>query len=153
VRSSLVLTLLAAMLLSACGGIKAPDLFIVKRTATAPGAGTSTSTSAGAGATLTLVVNEEGGISCNGVASKGGRKLKLSDPQLVEARAVQEDIQEQASSHTTLAAGAKSVFGYYLRDENGWVRFSDDSAGQPKVFRQLALFVLRAAQQVCGLPE
>jgi hypothetical protein len=142
VRPLLVLTLLAAMLLSACGGIKAPDLFIVKRTGTA-----------GASGTLTLVVNEEGGISCNGVASKGARKLKLSDPQLVEARAIQEDIQEQASSHMTLAPGAKSVFSYYLRDENGWVRFADDSAGQPKVFHQLALFVLRAAQQVCGLPE
>jgi hypothetical protein len=145
----LVLALLAALLLSACGGIKAPDLFIVKRTV----AGTASGTGTGARGTLTLVVNEEGGISCNGVASKDGRKLKLSDPQLVEARAVQEDIQEQASSHTTLAPGAKSVFGYYLRDENGWVRFSDDSAGQPKVFRQLTLFVLRAAQQVCGLPE
>jgi hypothetical protein len=151
VRPPLVLALLAAMLLSACGGIKAPDLFIVKRTGTGAASGTGTGTAASG--TLTLVVNEEGGISCDGVASKGARKLKLSDPQLVEARAIQEDIQEQASSHTTLAPGAKSVFSYYLRDENGWVRFADDSAGQPKVFHQLALFVLRAAQQVCGLPE
>jgi hypothetical protein len=149
VRPLLVLALLVAMLLSACGGIKAPDLFIVKRTATGTASGTGTA----ARGTLTLVVNEEGGISCDGVASKGARKLKLSDPQLVEARAIQEDIQEQASSHMTLAPGAKSVFSYYLRDENGWVRFADDSAGQPKVFHQLALFVLRAAQQVCGLPE
>jgi hypothetical protein len=153
VRPLLALALLAAMLLSACGGIKAPDLFIVKRTATGTASGTGTGTGTAARGTLTLVVNEEGGISCDGVASKGARKLKLSDPQLVEARAIQEDIQEQASSHMTLAPGAKSVFSYYLRDENGWVRFADDSAGQPKVFHQLALFVLRAAQQVCGLPE
>jgi len=33
------------------------------------------------------------------------------------------------------------------------VRFADDSAGQPKVFRQLALFVLQTAQTICGLPE
>jgi hypothetical protein len=134
-------TLLVALLLSACGGIKAPDLFIVKRSGS------------GASAKLTLIVNEEGGVTCNGAIGKGGRKLKLSDPQLVEARAIQEDIQEPAANHASLAPGAKSVLSYYLRDENGWVRFSDDSAGQPKVFRQLALFVLRAAQQVCGLPE
>jgi hypothetical protein len=45
------------------------------------------------------------------------------------------------------------VLSYYVRDEKGWVRFSDDSPGQPKVFRELALFVLQTAQRVCGLPE
>jgi hypothetical protein len=33
------------------------------------------------------------------------------------------------------------------------VRFSDDSAKQPKVLRRLALFVLQTAQRVCRLPE
>jgi hypothetical protein len=33
------------------------------------------------------------------------------------------------------------------------VRFSDNSVRQPAVFRQLALFVLQTAQQVCHLPE
>jgi hypothetical protein len=45
------------------------------------------------------------------------------------------------------------VLSYYLRDENGSVRFSDDSSGQPAVFRRLALFVLQTAQQICHLPE
>jgi hypothetical protein len=127
-----------ATLAAGCGGgIKAPDLFIVQRTGNV------------AGARLTLVVNEEGGVSCNG----GSGKLKLSDPQLVIARAIQEEISESASKHTSLPAAAKSVFTYNLRDENGSVRFSDNSAGQPKVFRQLALFVLQTAQQVCHLPE
>jgi len=71
---------------------------------------------------------------------------------LVEARAIQEDLREPASKHVTLPPGARSVFSYYLRDENGAVRFSDDSSGQPSVFRRLALFVLQTAQQVCHLP-
>ena len=45
------------------------------------------------------------------------------------------------------------MLGYYLRDENGTVRFSDDSPKQPKVFRELALLVLQVAQQVCHLPQ
>jgi hypothetical protein len=128
--------ILAAVLLLACGGIKAPDLFIVQRSGSGPAA------------RLTLLVNEEGGVNCN-----GGPTLKLSDPQLVEARAIQEDLREAASKHTSLAPGAGSVLSYYLRDENGSVRFSDDSLGQPAVFRRVALFVLQVAQQVCHLTE
>jgi hypothetical protein len=128
-------TLAAAALLAGCGGIVAPDLFIVQRSGSV------------AGAPLTLVVNEEGGVRCN-----GGPKLKLSDPQLVEARSIQEDLRDPASKHTSLRAGARSVLSYYAREESGSVRFSDDSARQPKVFRRLALFVLQTAQQVCHLP-
>ena len=132
---------LAGLLIAGCGGIKAPDLFIVQRTGSGPHA------------RLTLLVNEEGGVHCNGIGSRNGTKLKLSDPQLVEARAIQEELEEPSAKHTVLAPGAKSVLSYFVRDEHGYVRFSDDSAAQPKVFRQLALFVLRASQNVCGLPE
>jgi hypothetical protein len=123
-------------LLVACGGVKASDLFLVERSGSGPGAH------------LTVLVNEEGGVRCN-----GGPTLKLSDPQLVEARAIQEDMREPASKRTSLPAGAGSVLSYYLRDENGAVRFSDNSAAQPSVFRKLALFVLDVAQRVCRLPE
>jgi hypothetical protein len=131
-----LLSLAAASIVAGCGGITAPDLFIVQRSGDGPGA------------KLTLVVDEEGGVRCNGAG-----KLKLSDPQLVEARAIQEDLRDAAARHTSLAPGAKSVLSYYLRDENGWVRFSDDSAHQPAVFRRLQLFVLQAAQQVCHVAE
>jgi hypothetical protein len=124
-----------AVALSACGGIKAPDLFIVQRTGNV------------AGARLTLLVNEEGGVRCN-----GGRTLKLSDPALIEARAIQEELSGLASKHLSLPAGPRSVLSYYVRDENGTVSFSDDSSGQPAVLRRLALFVLQSAQQVCRLP-
>ncbi len=117
------------------GGIKAPDLFILQRSGSVPGAH------------LTLLVNEEGGVSCN-----GGPTLKLSDPALVQARAIQEDLHEPASKNTSLPPRAGSVLSYYLRDENGTVQFADNSAGQPKVFHNLALFALQTAQQVCHLP-
>jgi hypothetical protein len=123
-----------AALLTACGGVEAPDLFIVYRSGSAPGA------------RLTLLVNEEGGVNCN-----GGRTLKLSDPQILKARGIQEELQKPASRHLSLPPRPGSVFSYYLRDENGTVSFSDNSAGQPSVFRQLQLFVLQTAQEVCHL--
>lgn len=128
--------LLASVLVFGCGGVKAPDLFIVERTG------------AGPGAALTIVVNEEGGVRCN-----RGRALKFSDSALIDARAIQEEISEYASKHTSLAPAPQSVLSYRLRDENGSVSFSDNSANQPKVFRQLALFVLQTAQQICHRSE
>ncbi len=119
-----------------CGGIKAPDLFIVKRSGSGPNA------------RLTMLVNEEGGIRCN-----GGRELKLSDPQIVKARAIQEDLKDPASAHLALPANPGSVLAYSVRDVDGAVTFADNSSSQPKVLRSLALFVLEAAQQVCHLPQ
>jgi hypothetical protein len=126
----------ATLLLSACGGIIAPDLFIVYRTG--PGAGRQ----------LTLLVNEEGAVHCNGVSAP-----KLTDSELVRARAIQEDLHDAASKHLSLAPAGGSVINYYVRDEAGTVRFSDNSPGQPAVLRRLALFVLQTAQQVCHLPQ
>jgi hypothetical protein len=140
-RRVLAFSLLAGASLAGCGGITAPDLFIVQRSGSA------------ANARLTLLVNEEGRVRCNGAGTRNGHKLKLSDSALVEARAIQEDLKEPASAHLSLAARPKSVLSYSVRDEDGSVRFSDNSAGQPEVLRRLALFVLRTAQQVCGLPE
>ena len=134
------LTALAAAIVSlsvsACGGIIAPDLFVVSRTG--PGHGQQ----------LTLLVNEEGAVHCNGVSAP-----KLSDAQLVQARAIQEDLKDPASKHLALAPAPGSVTTYYVRDEAGSVQFSDNSHGQPPVLRRLALFVLQAAQQVCHLPQ
>lgn len=126
-----------ALALGACGGgIKAADLFIVYRSGSS------------AHARLSLLVNEEGGVSCN-----GGPTLKLGDHALVIAKATQEELQEQASSHLSLPPRPGSVFHYYLRDENGTVSFSDNSANQPGVLRQLQLFILETAQKVCHSPE
>jgi hypothetical protein len=130
-----IVVIVAAALCAGCGGITAPDLFILQRSGSVPHA------------RLTLLVDEEGGVRCN-----GGASLRLSDPALVQARAIQEDLHGPASKHISLPARAGSVLSYYLRDENGSVRFADNSAGQPAAFRNLALFALQTAQQVCHLP-
>jgi hypothetical protein len=135
-RAAAALCVLAALALCGCGGVRAADLFIVQRTG------------AGPQAPLTLLVNEEGGVHCN-----GGHTLKLSDPQIVNARAIQEELHDPASRHLSLPAQPGSVLSYYVRDVDGTVRFSDNSASQPAVLRQLALFVLQTAQQVCHLPQ
>jgi hypothetical protein len=126
----------AGLLASGCGGITSPDLFIVNRSG------------AGPNAHLTLLVNEEGVVHCNGAGP-----LRLTDPALVQARAIQEDLRDPTSKHVSLPGGPGTVLSYEVRQESGTARFSDNSPGQPAVFRQLALFVLQTAQQVCHLPE
>ena len=128
--------LLAALLLSGCGGIRAPDLFIVRRSGLGPHA------------KLTLLVNEEGGVHCN-----GGHELKLDDSQIVKARVIQEELHDPAAAHLDLPAAPDSALSYSVRDVDGTVRFADNSPHQPAVLRQLAAFVLQTAQQVCHLPE
>jgi hypothetical protein len=125
-----------AALAAGCGGRKAPDLFLLTRTG------------AGPYAHLTMLVNEEGGVRCN-----GSRELKLGDPQIVQARVIQEQLHDPASNHLILAPRPGSVLSYRVRDVDGEVRFADNSAAQPAVLRQLVLFVLQTAQQVCHLPE
>ncbi|HUB37041.1 MAG TPA: hypothetical protein VL972_09460 [Solirubrobacteraceae bacterium] len=127
---------LAAVVLGGCGGIVSPDLFLVERSGSTPGA------------KLTLLINEEGGVRCD-----GGPERKLSDPQIVQARALQEELKVPAESRLELAPGAGSVLRYRVRDENGTVSYADDSKGQPKVLRNMALFVLQVAESVCRLPQ
>jgi hypothetical protein len=119
-----------------CGGVRAADLFVVSRS------GSSSH------AALTLLVNEEGGVNCN-----GGPTRTLDDTEIVKARAITEDLEKLASKHLVLPPRPGSVLRYRLRDANGTVAFSDNSTGQPEVLHELALFVLRTAQQACNLPE
>jgi hypothetical protein len=120
--------------LAGCGGgFRAADLFIVQRTGTAPGAD------------LTMVFNEEGAVRCD-----GGQPRTIGDEQLVLARGIQEDLKEAASEHLVLPARPGSVFGYYLRDENGSVRFADNSLRQSKAMRELQELVLEVGRRVCA---
>lgn len=128
--------LAAALVLTACGGVLSPDLFVVYRSGATPGA------------KLTLLVNEEGVVHCN-----AGPPRHLSDPQIIEARVIQEDLKEPASHRESFPAAKGSVLSYYVRDQDGAVSFADNSPGQPKVTRKLAAFVLEVAQRVCGLPQ
>jgi hypothetical protein len=135
-RGMAVAALAVAATIVGCGGVLSPDLFIVYRTGSSPGA------------KLTMLVNEEGGVRCN-----GGSERHLDDPQIIEARTIQEGLEEPASHHESLPAKPGSVLSYYVRDANGSVRFSDNSLHQPSAMRKLALFVLTVAQNVCGLPQ
>jgi hypothetical protein len=133
-RALMIASALAvATLLGACSGVTAADLFIVYRSGSTPQA------------RLTLLVNEEGTVTCNGRVVQ----QKLTDAQIVKAREIQEDLQKPSSSHLSLPPGAQSVLHYYVRDESGWVRFSDNSAGQPAVLQKLQLFVLQTGQEIC----
>lgn len=128
------LAALAVVVAVGCAGVKPPDLFVVERS--------------GPDGRLTLLIDEQGGLHCD-----GGRELKLSDPQLIQARALQEELATPAGEHLSLPARAGSVFAYRVRDESGTVSFADNSAAQLKVFRNMALFVLQVAQQNCHLPQ
>jgi hypothetical protein len=130
-----VLASACVLVFDACGGVSAADLFAVTRTGPTPGQ------------VLTLVVNEEGGVRCNG---RPGRKI--ADAQIVQARAIQEELRTPASAALSLPALPGSVFGYVVRTENGTVHFSDNSPGKPQALRSLILFVLQVAQGNCGLP-
>lgn len=126
----------AALALVGCGPqITPPDLFLVQRTGSVTGA------------RLIMVVDDEGYVRCN-----GGPRHFIGDEQLLAARGIQEDLHDPASENQSLAPRPGSVFSYLVRDENGTVRFSDNSSGQPKVFHELTLFVLRTAQRACHLP-
>lgn len=132
--SATLAVLVLALAIAGCAGVKPPDLFVVER--------------AGPGGRLTLLIDEQGGLRCN-----GARAPALSDPQLIQARALQEELATPAGEHLSLGARPGSVFSYRVRDESGSVSFADNSAAQPKVLRNLALFVLGVAEQNCHLPQ
>ncbi len=133
VGSATVLCVLVASVLVAGCGVSAADLFVVYRSGSTPHA------------RLTLLVSEEGAVTCNGKLVQ----QKLADSQIDKAREIQEELEKPSSSHLSLPPRAGSVLSYYVRDEKGTVRFSDNSAGQPAVFHKLQLFVLQTGQEIC----
>jgi len=135
----LCVLLAAALAVGGCGAV-APDLFVVYRTGATPGA------------KLTLLVSEEGAVQCNPDPAHPVVR-HLSDPQIIEARVIQEDLKDPASRRESFPAAKGSVLSYYVRDQDGTVSFADNSPGQPQVTRKLAAFVLSVAQGVCGIPQ
>lgn len=127
---------IGAAVLAGCGGVLSPDLFVVYRSGSTPGA------------KLTLLVNEEGVVHCN-----GGAPHHLSDPQIIEARVIQEDLKDPASRRESFPGVKGSVLSYRVRDQDGAVDFADNAPTQPAVTRKLAAFVLSVAQGVCGLSQ
>ena len=111
-----VATALLCMAVGGCGGVLSPDLFVVSRTSTTPEASVS------------LRVNEEGGGHCGRDPAHPGPPRHLSDPQIIEARTIQEGLHDPASHHSSLPAAPGSVLRYYVRDQEGWARFADNSS-------------------------
>jgi hypothetical protein len=118
-----------------CGGVQAADLFVVTREGPGPHE------------QLVLLVNEEGGVTCN-----GRQAGMLEDPQIIESREIQEDLKDPASEHLRLAPAPGSVVRYRVRSADGTVVFADNSPKQPDVLHKLQLFVLQTAQRICHLP-
>ena len=124
---------LLAFLLFGCG-TTAPDLFLLTRSGSLPGA------------RLTLLVNDGGTVRCN-----GGAPRALSDPRLLDARRIQEDVSSDAKKDLTLPARAGSLLRFRIRTQDGTVTFSDvDAARRPELGRVIA-FTRTVAQDVCGL--
>jgi hypothetical protein len=134
VRSPVAAVLVVTAALAGCGeSVELPDLFVVTRT--------------GGGEKLTVRINEGGIVHCN-----GGPVHRLSDPQLIQARGVTEELQTPSAKRLVLPPRPGSVFRYDLRDAEGTVRFADNSAHQPSALHHLQYLVLEVAQRVCGLP-
>ena len=116
-------------------GVASADLFLVERSGP------------GSQPPLSVLVSEEGVVRCD-----RGAPVRLSDPMLIEARTLQEELHGPATRHLSLPSRPGSVFGYRVRDGEGSVSFADNSSGEPKVLERLQLFTLKVARSVCHLP-
>ena len=132
---------LAAAALAACGTPSA-DLFVVERSGAIPGA------------RLELRVTDGGQVACN-----GSELRDITSDQLIDAREIVRDLDGgdededvgPADRNLRLATGPGSVLSYRVRAEQGTVRWSDTSAGQPAVLRRLAAYTRTIAKSACRL--
>lgn len=122
-----------ALALAGCG-TTAPDLFLLTRTGSLPDA------------RLTLLVNDGGTVRCN-----RGAPRALSDPQLLAARSIQEDVSDDAKQDLTLPARPGSLLRFRIRTQDGTVTFSDVDAARRPVLGRIVAFTRTIAQHVCGL--
>src|SRR3954468_24407046 len=128
----LLLTLSATILVAGCGTTPA-DLFAVARAGDVPGA------------RLRVVISDGGTIRCD-----GGKAIELSDPELLDARQIQRDLQVPAEHRLRLKPGRGSVMRYRVISGDGTVDFADDSPHKPPVLDRLAFYVHQIARRRCG---
>jgi hypothetical protein len=131
-RRSLLLAVVAAAALSACGNREAPDLFVLTRTGSVPDAN------------LRLRVSDDGLVRCN-----GGPRKRIADPLLLDAREIARELNPDAPRR--LPPGPRSVLHYRLRLEDGTVTFSDSSRRQTREMFLAQEFARGVAKSVCGL--
>ncbi len=123
----------ALLVLAGCGlDVQSGDLFRVTRS--------------GQGQKLTLLVNDAGTIACD-----AGKPKSLPDPLLLQARDLSTDLNNDAKAKLRFPAGARSVFSYTVKVQNGTFTFPDTAADTRKELSRLELFVVQAAANPCGL--
>jgi hypothetical protein len=132
VRGGLAALAIAAICAGCGENIQSPDLFMLTRT--------------GQGPKLTLLVNDSGTISCNGAKAK-----PISDPSLIAARDLADDLSTDAGDKLTIRASPGSVYYYRIKLQQGTVAFPDRAAGGRKPLAEAELFAVQAAQRDCGL--
>jgi hypothetical protein len=121
------------VLLAGCGlNVQSPDLFLLTRT--------------GQGSKLTLVVSDSGTIRCNGAKAR-----TISDPLLIGARDLSDNLAPDAGKDLSLPSAPGSVFSYRISMQQGTIAFSDRDTRGHKELAQAELFAAQAAQQACGL--
>jgi hypothetical protein len=136
-RAAAIVAGAASALAGAAGcGTPSADLFVVQRTGAIPGA------------RLSLRLIDDGSVSCN-----RGAPREITSAQLIEARAIERDLAKPAKAGVRVPPGPGSILTYGVRTEDGSVRFSDTSRGQPPVFFRTAAFVREIARGSCGLPR
>jgi hypothetical protein len=85
-------------------------------------------------------------VSCN-----RGKRIRMSDEQLLDAREIQRELEPEADQRVELAPTRNTVLRYSIRMEAGIVRFSDTSKGIDEEMRKAAAFARDVARSVCGL--
>jgi len=127
----------ALALVGAAGcGTPSKDLFLVERDGDLPGA------------RLTLLVSDDGSVRCNGAKPKD-----MGSERLIDARALEHDLVDQADERRTFPPGKNSLLRYTVRMEEGTIEFADTSPNLPSDLFKLAAFTRVLAKQVCGLPR
>jgi hypothetical protein len=124
----------AAALITAGCGTRPDDLFVLARSGSIPGA------------RLLLQVDDGGYVRCN-----RGKRIRMSDDQLLDAREIERELEPEAGEGVTLAPTRNTVLRYSIRMEAGIVRFADTSHGIDDDMRKAAAFARSVARGVCGL--
>jgi hypothetical protein len=132
VLAAAALAVAAAVVLAGCFDVQSPDLFLLTRT--------------GQGPKLTLLINDGGTIRCDGAKAK-----PVSDPTLIAARDLSENLVTDAENKLTIPNVPGSVYYFRIRLQQGTVSFPDKAATGRKVLAQAELFAAQAAQRDCGL--
>ncbi|HET9104373.1 MAG TPA: hypothetical protein VFN55_13545 [Solirubrobacteraceae bacterium] len=122
-----------ALLASGCGfNVRSADVFLITRT--------------GQGTRLTVLVNDGGTVSCNGAKPK-----PISDPDLITARDLAQNLAGDAQRNLRLGSGPGTIFTYRVSVQQGTVVFGDHDTAHHPILAQTELFTAQLAQRACNL--